>query len=73
MLMVKCSSHIRTSQNIKSFHSSRTSTGLPAVHVDLQRICQQGAALVSRMIRLSWLTGLWGEHMERCRMGRRAI
>jgi hypothetical protein len=73
MLMMKCSSHVQTSRNIKSFHSCRTSTGLPAGHIDLRRICQESAALAGRVIRLSWLARLWGEHMERCRLGRRAL
>jgi hypothetical protein len=70
MLMMKCSSHIRTSRNIKSFHSCRSSTGLPTVHIDFQRVCMQDSALASRKTGFSLLASQLEEYMKRSRPGR---
>jgi hypothetical protein len=70
MPMMKCSSHIQTSRNIKSFRSGRFSTGVPMVHIDLQRVCMQGAALAGRKARFSWLARQVREHTERYWTGR---
>jgi hypothetical protein len=67
MPMMRCSSHIQTSRNIKSFRSGGSSTGVPMVHVDLQRVCMQGAALAGRKARFSWLARQVREHTERYR------
>ena len=68
MLTLKSSPHIRTSRNIKSFHSCQTSTGLSMSHVDDQRACREEMALVNRALRGSWLAQQWSEHLERCRL-----
>jgi hypothetical protein len=68
MLMLKSSSQIKASGNIKSFHSCQTSTGLSMSHVDLQRLHQQSLVLSNRVFRFFWLVQLWEGHKERCRL-----
>jgi hypothetical protein len=66
MLTLNSSPHIRTSKNIKSFHSCQTSTGWSMSHVDIQRAYREEIALGNRTLHRSWLVQQWNEHLERC-------
>ncbi len=51
----KTSAVIRTFENIKGFRSARQCTGVPMVHVDLQRVAQADLLLAARTARRAWL------------------
>jgi hypothetical protein len=68
MIMLKSSSHIKSSGNIKRFHSCRTSTGLSMSHVDLQRLHRESLLLTNRVLRFFWIVRLWEGHNERFRL-----
>jgi len=68
MIMLKSSSQIKSSGNIKSFHSCRTSTGLSMSHVDLQRLYRESLLLTNRVLRFYWIVRFWEGHKESLRL-----
>jgi hypothetical protein len=56
---------IRTSRNVKSFHSCLHTTGVSAAHHDKRRLTREEEALTAREALRLWLEEQWREHFER--------
>lgn len=59
MLSIRTSEQLRTRQQVKSFRSCPTSTGLPGWGAELGRICQAEVARCQRELRRQWLATVW--------------
>ena len=70
MLTIRNSDQMRTMRNVKSYRSSRTSTGVSRELAERRRLFQEEAALAQREWRRRWLAQGWGEHLWYCRLQR---
>jgi hypothetical protein len=59
MLTIKNANHVPTCQQIKSFRSCATATGLPMLQAETGRLASRKIALAIRRKRRSWLAMQW--------------
>jgi len=69
MIAARGTAHIRTSRNIKSFRSAKTSTGMSMALLDAARIATQEERLALREIKRLWLEE-WSKHLARFRQAK---
>lgn len=59
MLTMRSMKHVRTSRNIKSFHSCPHATGISLAHLDAARLALEAERLANRERRRLWLAQQW--------------
>ena len=67
MHILKNSTHIRTSRNIKSFRSCRHVTGDLSVNLDRGKTALEDERLAQREARQLWFAQQWRQHPMRSR------